>query len=87
MGMHEKGLLEEFKLLHEDIVAQWAPPPGIAPTCACKVTMLIDWTGAIKEFTVNESSGVLMYDMAAQRALTQVKMPKWAWGKRDHDNL
>lgn len=81
LGLYEKGLLEEFKVLHEEIVAQWAPPPGIASTCSCKITMLIDWEGVIRNFTVNESSGVLMYDIAAQKALTQVKMPKWTWGK------
>lgn len=81
LGLYEKGLLEEFKVLHEEIVAQWAPPPGIASTCSCKITMLIDWAGVIRNFTVNESSGVLMYDIAAQKALTQVKMPKWTWGK------
>lgn len=81
IGVRERGLLAEFKLLHEEIVSQWAPPPGIAADCSCQVTMLIDWKGAINKFTINESSGVLMYDTAAQKALTMITMPRWTWGK------
>lgn len=81
IGVHERGLLEEFKALHEDIVSKWAPPPGIAPNCSCQVTMLIDWKGALRDLKMQESSGVLMYDTAAQKALTQIEMPKWTWGK------
>lgn len=81
IGLREKGLLEEFKALHEDIVSKWAPPPGIADDCSCQISVLIDWKGGVKTFKVIQSSGVLMYDTSAQKVLTQIEMPRWTWGK------
>lgn len=81
IGVKEKGLLEEFKLLHEEIVSRWAPPPGIDAACACTLTVLVDWKGNIRTVTINESSGVLMYDTSAKKVLHELAMPKWAWGK------
>lgn len=81
IGIHERGLIDEYIALQQDIVTQWAPPPGIAQDCACQVTLLIDHHGAVKAITVEKSSGVLMFDTAARAAIAKIEMPRWTWGK------
>lgn len=81
IGIHERGLIDEYIAFQKDIVAQWAPPPGVAHDCMCLVTVMVDWQGAVKDITIEKSSGVLVYDASARAALAKLTMPRWAWGK------
>ncbi len=81
LGKHEQELLEEFNKLQEDIVTYWRPPSGFARDCSCVVKVVIDWQGGIDLCGIEKTSGVLIYDSAAQAALYQVAMPRWTWGK------
>ena len=81
MNVHNRGLIQEFKLLHEDIVAHWAPPPGVSLRDGCQITVHVDWKGNVKQMIVDKSSGVLMYDSCARKVLYDIEMPRWTWGK------
>jgi len=67
--------------LQQAVASHWAPPPGVDEACVCSLAFYVDWDGNIQEVVVCESSGVLMYDVAARCALTSSKLPAWARGK------
>lgn len=76
--------LNDFELqtmIQNALVESWAPPAGMANTLVCRVSITVDWNGAIIETIVKESSGVLVYDVAVEQALDQLKPPRQMWGK------
>ncbi len=76
-----QGFQEEYALLGQDITAHWAPPPGMPAEAACTITITIDRAGVVTAMVVDTSSGMLIYDLAAQSALSELQFPHVAWGK------
>ncbi len=81
-SLSDMGLYEEYVMLQETIGSTWAPPPGIQQGAACKITFVVDWQGIITDMTIDESSGVITYDVSARSALEAITMPRWTWGKK-----
>ncbi len=76
-----KGFEQEYTDLYQTIASAWSPPSGIPPDVACTITVAIDRQGAITALSIDASSGMLMYDVAAQAALSEFQFPHIAWGK------
>jgi outer membrane biosynthesis protein TonB len=67
--------------LQEAIVQVWAPPAGMDSSLVCNVALTIDWDGKLLEAKVEESSGILVYDIAVEHAIDQLVLPRQLWGK------
>ena len=66
--------LEELKLtlqMHDKVQSFWKPPQGLKPNKASKWSLTIEKNGKRKVEKI-ESSGILAFDMAAQRSLMLV---------------
>ena len=68
-------------LLQKELANCWKPPIGVPQDCVCQIKVAVNWDGTIKELAVAQSSGILMYDVAARSALYTMKMPSWSKGK------
>ncbi len=68
-------------LLQKELTKCWRPPIGVSQDCVCQIKVAVNWDGTIKELAVAQSSGILMYDVAARSALYTMKMPSWSKGK------
>ena len=67
--------------LQEAIADVWAPPAGMAKNLVCLVSLTVDWNGKLKEYKIDDSSGVAIYDIAVEQAVQEVKIPRTLWGK------
>ncbi|HJM69186.1 MAG TPA: TonB C-terminal domain-containing protein [Candidatus Babeliales bacterium] len=79
IGKEDLQALQIHDEISQSLQQHWSPPQGIRPTQACKIKVVLNEVGKIKVLTVEQSSSVLAYDMAAQMALTQTEFPKKAW--------
>jgi len=67
--------------MHAVISEHWKPPVGLSKDLVCVLKILVDWNGAVKQTTVHESSGVLVYDVSARTAVAHASAPKSTYGK------
>lgn len=81
MKMIDENIAEHIIALRTDIANAWSAPPGIDNACWCKVQVMVGFDGIIKQLDIQESSGVLIYDMTVRRALLQAQLPAWIRGK------
>jgi hypothetical protein len=81
MSSKTKSIEQEYESLYHEIAQVWLPPPGVPADCSCVITVAIDWQGMVAQMNINASSGMLVYDLAAQAALSELQFPKIAWGK------
>lgn len=75
------GVNKEEAELYALVAQQWAPPVGIAASHECEVSAEIGWNQEIIKAWVSKKSGILMYDLAARKAVMQTKFPLWTRGK------
>ena len=66
--------------LQEALIPHWTPPIGIDSAISCRLRAKINEMGGATEVTIVDTSGVLMYDIAARTALLSATMPRWARG-------
>jgi len=76
----EKAQIKKHLLLQQELVRVWHPPVGIHDGCQCQLRVAVGSDGAVRNVRVVDSSGVLMFDIAARSALCSAQMPKWTWG-------
>ncbi len=81
VGSQELEALQMHDAVQKEVVHHWKPPVGLSKELVCQIKMLINWEGNLETITVAQSSGVLLYDIAARSAVQKVSLPKWAWGK------
>jgi hypothetical protein len=67
--------------LYALVAQQWAPPVGIAIDRTCEVSVEIGWNQEIIKVWMSKKSGILMYDLAARKAVMQTQFPLWTRGK------
>lgn len=67
--------------LYALVAQQWAPPVGIAHDKVCEVSAEIGWDHKAAKIWISGKSGILMYDIAARKAVMQTKFPLWTCGK------
>lgn len=77
----ELNQLELEQLVQESISTVWAPPAGMDKELVCKASLTIDWNGTITETVLTEPSNVLVYDIAVEQTVAQLKLPRQLWGK------
>lgn len=80
VGQLELEALQLQEAVQRELQTYWKPPIGHRGL-TCNVTVMVDWQGVISEITIAQSSGVLMFDMSAEQALSAMTFPKTAWGK------
>jgi len=68
-------------LLQKELAKCFKPPIGVPPDCICQIKVVVNWDGTVKELVVEQSSGILMYDVAARSAFYTMKIPSWSKGK------
>lgn len=78
---HAIEAYRQQELLHQELVKHWRPPAGIEKSAQCQITFTVGWNGAIQSFNIDNSSGILIYDIAARSALHAMPMPDWTKGK------
>ena len=77
----QESVADRYADLYKEISQKWSPPPGIPSETACELTMQIDRNGTVIDMQILKSSGVLVFDVAAQAAIDELNYPQWAWGK------
>ncbi len=75
------NMQQDFVALQQELAKHWQPPVGIAHECVCAITAQIDRQGKIENIIIDDSSGVLMFDVAARTAMLAMELPRWTWGK------
>lgn len=76
----EQLTLQNF--IQQEIGVHWRPPQSLAGQLQCNVKLSVNADGSIKEAAIVQSSGVLIYDLAAESALLKIScFPAWARSK------
>ncbi|TET05802.1 hypothetical protein E3J79_04225 [Candidatus Dependentiae bacterium] len=73
--------LQIQQYIQNEISHYWRPPIGLLDDLICKIRIQIDNNGTVSNAVIEESSGVLVYDLAARSATNSLLLPCWAWGK------
>jgi hypothetical protein len=73
--------LIQYALLQEEVSRHWKPPVGMQPSGMCHITAIITNEGTIQTLTIAQSSGILVFDIAARNALFASTWPAWVKGK------
>ncbi len=80
VGQQEMDALELQNYLHQELVNSWRPPMGMRKNVSCVVKIQISFDGALS-CAMEQSSGVLIFDDAAQRAARTLQVASWMHGK------
>jgi hypothetical protein len=79
--LSEQMMPIEYYNLVQTIMVQWRAPYGIQGSPSCRIKAKINKVGDVEAIEVEESSGILMFDIAARSALLSTQMPEWTRGK------
>ena len=81
VGQHEYAALEVQRQIQQEAERCWQAPPGIAADVGCQIVVHVNHDGTVRDITIVEQSGILMYDVRARQAVSQMEFPRGAWGK------
>lgn len=81
VGLQEYEALEIQRQIQEEAERRWKAPPGISSDVACQIVVHVGHDGVVRDITVGQKSGVLMYDVHARQAVSQMTFPRGSWGK------
>lgn len=81
VGQHEYAALEVQKLIQQEAQRCWKSPIGVGSDVSCQVVVCVDHNGSVKDITLAQQSGVVMYDVHARQAVSRMQFPRGAWGK------
>jgi TonB family protein len=81
IGQIEMEELDRQEELQQALSTCWKPPVGLREGLECVLIFQVDAEGNVIKVTVQKSSGVLVFDMAARMAISHMQMPQWARGK------
>jgi outer membrane biosynthesis protein TonB len=71
VGRNEYEMIKVYQEIQEELAAYWRPPAGMKPKQSAILLALIGDNGRVGQVQVEQSSGVLAYDMAARMALVK----------------
>jgi outer membrane biosynthesis protein TonB len=77
----DSDTLKIEQYIQNEISRFWHPPIGLSDDLTCKIRVQINSSGAVSDAVIEESSGVLVYDLSARLATNSLLLPCWAWGK------
>lgn len=75
-----RGLQLE-RALQQAVQEVWSPPVGIDESVASEVQVTVGWDGVLVESQVIKLTNIVIYDVAVQEALEEIKFPREVWGK------
>lgn len=81
IGREDLALLEIERTIMSEIQKYWQTPVGLAPNLVCLLKVIIASTGTVNTIIIEQSSKVLIFDMAARTAALKAQYPKPTWGK------
>lgn len=81
VGQLEYEALQLQEAINRELQTYWKPPVGHAGA-TCTLRAVVDWQGQLADIIVEQSSGMLMFDMSAEQAISAMTFPKTAWGKQ-----
>jgi len=81
VGQHEYEALEVQRQIQQEAQRCWKAPLGIAADVACQIVVHVDHDGKVREVVIAKESGILMYDVRARQAVSQMEFPRGSWGK------
>jgi TonB family protein len=81
VGQQEMDALSQYQEIQAQMKEHWAPPIGMAPDLECVIMLTIDKMGVVTQMKVEKSSGVLLFDTAARKAVKKMVAPAWAYDK------
>jgi len=81
MGQDEYDAFTMHEQIRDEIARCWSPPAGIASGTNCIVTVYVTWQGGLERYTIQQPSGVLMFDMSVRVSLKNIAFPRCAHGK------
>ena len=71
-----------YQAMVSEITKAWHPPAGLGGTLSCQVKVALTHNGSVSQVSLEQSSGVLAFDMAARAAMWRVKAyPRALWGR------
>ena len=82
LGQEEFELLQTYQAIYEQMNQQWHPPAGLHPVKQCIILVTINNQGSGAQMQVEQSSGVLAYDLAARMAVSRAQFPKNVWDQQ-----
>ena len=68
-------------MIEQELEKAWHPPVGLSKDLACIIKVKVNSNGGIDDLTLEESSKVISYDIAARTALDTMSFPKMLRGK------
>lgn len=81
IGRNDRDLLLAQQELYSQLLLHWQPPAGIAENIFCCVKATITKEGAVADVSMDTSSNILVFDVAARSAIFQTEFPQSVWGK------
>jgi|GEM_PF-2892302 outer membrane biosynthesis protein TonB len=81
VGQQEYEALEVQRQIQQEAQKWWKAPPGVGADVACQVVVHVEHDGTIGEVLIAKESGVLMFDVCARQAVSQMEFPRGSWGK------
>lgn len=81
LGTEEYDALQAYQLIQSEMGTHWHPPAGFLPKHACIILITLNNKGTVTHMQVEQSSGILAYDMAARMAINRTMFPKGVWNQ------
>lgn len=82
LGQEEFEAMQIYQSVHAEIAQHWHPPAGLHPQKSVILLATVDGKGTVTKTQLEQSSGVLVYDMAARMAVQQGKFQKELWNQQ-----
>lgn len=82
LGLEEYETLQAYQLIQSEMNTHWHPPAGFTPKRACIILITLNGRGIVTQMHVEQSSGILAYDMAARMAINRALFPKGVWDQQ-----
>jgi len=81
MGETDPRMIIYQQCIQLEVDRVWRPPLGVPKGTECEVCFVIARNGSIKEFKIQKSSKMLIYDLSIVRVAKEFKFDKCLWGK------
>lgn len=81
LSLDELAFLKKLDELQQELTSVWHPPIVQKANPSCTVELYISWEGIIENIAIKETSGILIFDTAARKAVLDMRIPLWAKGK------
>lgn len=73
--------IELENALQASVQEVWQPPVGIDQDVMSEVQVTVGWDGKLIESKILKLADIVIYDVAVQEALEEIKFPRQVWGK------